>query len=174
MKSEYAIILYFDDHTNTIFQNMIDKIAVETGNYYMINNQIPPHVTIGAFFAEKEPKLSEFTEKINVGEIAFNDLGSFEPYVLFVAPEKNDYLRNCNIILSARFNDLGYEEDQLYTIDNWIPHLTLATKLNAEQIEKARSFANFTPFSGQVEKIALVKCNPFREIDCYGLGGGTV
>ena len=44
-------ILCFDDHTNTIFQNMIDKIAMETGNHYMINNQIPPHVTIGAFFS---------------------------------------------------------------------------------------------------------------------------
>lgn len=167
MKTEYAVVLYFDDQTNAIFYNMINKIAEITGNYYMVNNQIPPHITIGDFFTEDEPDISKFKEKMQSGEIVFNDLGSFDPCVFYAAPAINDYLRNCNKIFYEWSKSLGYEENKLYAYNNWIPHLTIATKLNSEQLQKAFSVANFTPFSGRTEKIALVKCNPYKEIDCY-------
>lgn len=169
MKSEYAVVLYFDNHTNAIFQSMIDKIAEATGNHYMTNNQIPPHITIADFFTEDEPDISKLAEKIESGKIVFKDLGCFEPTVLYASSELNDYLRKCNTTLSDLINKLGYEENKLYTYNNWIPHLTLATKLDSGELEQAFSAVDFIPCSGRSERIALVKCNPYREICCCNL-----
>ena len=44
-KTEYAVVLYFDNRINTTFQNLINKIAIATGNHYMIDNIILPYVT---------------------------------------------------------------------------------------------------------------------------------
>ena len=43
----YAIVLYFDDTTNKIIGNMIERTATLSGNSYMLDINIPPHVTLG-------------------------------------------------------------------------------------------------------------------------------
>lgn len=169
MRSEYAVVLYFDQYTNSIFQNMINKAAEVTDNHYMTENRIPPHLTIGIFSTEDEPDISKLTEKITCGRIKFDRLGSFEPRVFYAAPEKSDYLKNCNDILYEWIRTSGYKENKLYANDSWIPHLTIAIKLDSEQLQKAFSAADFTPFSGRAEKFALIKCSPYREVACYDL-----
>lgn len=88
MRSEYAIVLYSDEKTNAMLQDLIDKIAEAIGNSYMIDNRIPPHIT-------------------------------------------------------------------------------LATKPDPEQLQTAFSLTVPNAFVGRTEKIAPVKCNPYRETDCY-------
>jgi hypothetical protein len=46
---EYAIVLYFDEKTEEIINSLIKKIADKTGNKYMVDNKIPPHITISLF-----------------------------------------------------------------------------------------------------------------------------
>ena len=169
MKSEYAVVLYFDSRTNAIFQALIEELAAVTGNFYMSEHCIPPHVTIGDFFAEDAENIGVFAEGVKSGEIEFNGWGAFVPSVLYAIPVSGDYLRACNRSVSGWIRDSGYKENKLYACGNWIPHLTVATKLTAEQFEKARVAAKFTPFFGRAEKIALVKCNPYREICCCDL-----
>lgn len=169
MRSEYAIVLYFDDRTNAILQNMIDEIAKVTGNGYMIDNRIPPHITVGDLFAEEEPDISDLAEKIKGGEIAFSGCGCFEPYVFYIVPEMSGYLKGCNIASSEHIKNTEYEENRLYSPNNWKPHITLATKLDPEQLNKAFSLIDPIPFSGRTERIALVRCNPYREKKCYFL-----
>lgn len=41
----YLISIYFDKQTNKTLQWYIDKIAEKTGNHFMIENRVPPHMT---------------------------------------------------------------------------------------------------------------------------------
>lgn len=169
MRSEYAIVLYFDDKTNAILQDLIDKIAEATGNSYMTDNRIPPHITIGDLFGEQKPDISKLAKEIKSAEITFDSIGCFEPYVFYIAPKMNGYLKSCNITSDEYIKASGHEENELYSPDNWQPHITLATKLNSEQLQRAFSLTVPTAFVGRTEEIALVKCNPYREIDRYFL-----
>ena len=42
----YLISAYFDEHVTKGLQRLIDNIAKETGNTYMIENNVPPHLII--------------------------------------------------------------------------------------------------------------------------------
>ena len=42
----YLISVYFDDKSNKIISNYINKIAQKTGNTFMTDNHVPPHLTI--------------------------------------------------------------------------------------------------------------------------------
>ena len=46
---KYLISLYFDDNTNKQIYGYIEKVAVVTGNDYMLANHVPPHITVSSF-----------------------------------------------------------------------------------------------------------------------------
>ena len=45
----YFISLYFDNKTNERIQRYIDKIANCSGNVFMTENKVPPHITVSSF-----------------------------------------------------------------------------------------------------------------------------
>jgi hypothetical protein len=57
----YAISLFFDDDSTQILNSLINSIAEITGNFYVVENHIPPHITLGMFKGTKdtEQKLCE-------------------------------------------------------------------------------------------------------------------
>ena len=61
----YLISAYFDEHVTKGLQRLIDNIAKETGNTYMIENNIPPHLTISSFETRKPDNLKEEFMKLN-------------------------------------------------------------------------------------------------------------
>ena len=60
----YAVSLHFSQKVNEIVISTLQAIADETGNRFMIENKIPPHIAIGAFHAarEEEAKLLQLVE----------------------------------------------------------------------------------------------------------------
>ena len=40
---DYAVIMFFDKNTEDKINEVIQKIAQNNGNNYMIENKIPPH-----------------------------------------------------------------------------------------------------------------------------------
>ena len=60
----YAVSLHFSQKINDIVISTLQTIADKTGNSFMIENKIPPHITIGAFHAarEEEAKLLQLVE----------------------------------------------------------------------------------------------------------------
>ena len=49
----YLISLYFDEKIEKTIQQLIDKVAEKSGNKYMIEGRVPPHITISAFETEE-------------------------------------------------------------------------------------------------------------------------
>ncbi len=55
----YLVSLYFDEETERILQKLIRRTAEKTGNFYMLEHEIPPHLTIAACKTKRERELNE-------------------------------------------------------------------------------------------------------------------
>ena len=167
----YAIVLYFDDATNKTIGNLIERTAALSGNNYMLDIGIPPHVTLGCFFSDEQADLYEqvksFAKGVTPFEVTFHSIGAFEPYVLFASPVKDECLSQLNASLhESLLDDYEPAENANYLPDRWMPHCSLVVKLDKEQFAKAQTIETEVklPLSAQVVKIALAKCNPYSEV----------
>ena len=172
----YAIVLYFDDATNKIIGNVIERAAVLSGNSYMLDINIPPHVTLGCFFSDEQLDLHErvesFVKSVTPFEVTFHSIGAFEPYVLFASPVKDERLTQLNALLhESLLNSYEPAENANYLPDRWMPHCSLAVKLDAEQFAKAKAIESEIdlPFTARVTKIALAKCNPYNVMATWNI-----
>lgn len=81
----YLISLYFDEKTNRLLQRYIDKIAQQTGNTFMIDHQVPPHMTVSAVEARSAEQLRSAFEdlcgRLSQGKIRFVSIGQLLPHV---------------------------------------------------------------------------------------------
>ena len=97
----YLVSIYFDDKASKTIQGLINKAAYKSGNNFMIDGNVPPHITIASFQTQEERKVIELlNEKIKViesGMITFASIGVFKSSVIYLAPVLNDYLHNSNV-----------------------------------------------------------------------------
>lgn len=62
----YLISLYFDENTQDKLKYLMKKVAEKSGNPYMIEANVPPHITIAMFDTKEENKVIElFDTKIH-------------------------------------------------------------------------------------------------------------
>ena len=174
----YAVSLHFSQKVNDIVISTLQAIADETGNRFMIENKIPPHITIGAFHAarEEEAKLlqlvEEFAQGQKAGSVQFSKIGDFNGKVLFLQPEKNLFLSKINNALhSLLLPEFEKAENGYYLPDIWFPHTTLATRLNQSQFSAAEEIAKkiSLPLEAPIEELAVYQCSPFLELKKFGL-----
>ena len=75
----YLVSLYFDKQTDYILSNLMKQIARKSGNSYMLERQIPPHLTIGMVRQGKETDLLQHLDRCvkywNRTEIAIVSIG---------------------------------------------------------------------------------------------------
>lgn len=172
----YLISIYFDEQTNKRISQYMKRVAKESGNSYMIDGEVPPHITISAFETRNEKEaieqLGNVVKRLSSGEIQWVSVGMFLPYVLYLAPVLNEYLHN--------LSEEVYQE--LLRIDNirirscyqpfcWVPHTTIGKKLSKEEMLLAIKTMQqeFGVFRGNVTKIGLAKTNPYRDVVTYEL-----
>ena len=174
----YLISIYFDDETNKKIQNYINAVAKHTGNTYMLEGKVPPHITISSMEAkgEKEKEiilqLEKCVKQLEQGKLQWVSVGIFLPYVIYLAPVLNEYLHK---ISSTVYESMGDIDDimigKYYRPFQWLPHTTIGKKLSQEEMRKAFEVMQnqFTPFSGTVTKIGLARTNPYRDIVTFEL-----
>lgn len=174
----YAVSLHFSQKVNDIVISTLQAVADETGNRFMIDNKIPPHITIGAFHAarEEEAKLlqlvEDFAQGQKAGTVQFSEVDDFNGKVLFLKPEKNLFLSEINkdlhTLLLPAFEKA---ENGYYLPDIWFPHTTLATKLNQNQFSAAKEIAKkiSLPLEAAIEELAVYQCSPFLELKKFEL-----
>lgn len=174
----YAVSLHFTPDVNEIITSAVNAIAEVTGNSFIIENKIPPHVTIGAFHAAKEDEtkliqiVEDFTKTQKAGAVRFTEIGNFNGKVLFLKPEKDGFLAQMNEELhTILLPEFEKAENGYYLPEIWFPHTTLATKLNKSQFEKAFKIAESInlPLETEINEIAVYQCSPFAELKRYKL-----
>ena len=172
----YAVSLHFTQDVNEIISAATKEIAELTGNTFMLDNKVPPHITIGAFHAGKkdEQKLlqlvQDFSKNQTPGLIQFIAPGDFNQKVLFLKPQKDDYLTSINKALhKIMLPEFQEGENGYYLPDIWFPHTTLATRLNQTQFLQALEIAKkiTLPLEAKVHDIGVYLCSPFAELKRY-------
>lgn len=174
----YAVSLHFTQDINEIIYNTMTSIAELTGNDFMIKNKVPPHVTIGAFHGTKETEekliqiVKEFSRTHQSGLVRFSEVGNFNGKVLFLKPEKDNFLSTINnelhkvILPEFKAGENGY-----YVPEIWFPHTTFATGLNQTQFSKALELAEkiTLPLEAKISNIGFYQCSPFLELNRFPL-----
>lgn len=172
----YLISIYFDRQTNQTFQRYIDQIAEKTGNTFMTEHKVPPHMTISAIEARDVevlvPAFQSLQGKVSGGEVTFVSVGQLLPYVFYATPVLNAYLQELSEQIFQTFSLI--EETSIskyYQPFSWLPHVTLGKTLTKEQMQKAFSVMqdSFAPFSARCTEIGLAKVNPHEDVIRYKL-----
>jgi len=107
----YLISAYFDEHTTRQLQRFIDAVAQNTGNTYMIDNNVPPHLTISSFETRNPQNLCD--DFVKLSELESHDInifsvGEFLPYVIYVTPVLDLHLQQT---AEKVYNILAVRED---------------------------------------------------------------
>ena len=168
----YLITAYFDDESTYILQKHINAIAKASNNTYMTDNKVPPHLTICQAEAPNVDVLCDgfkaFAEGLKSEEVTLASIGMLFPYVVYSAPVPNEYLlsmsKKANEIISA-IPDVSV--NKYYRTDSFLPHVTLAKKLDEEQMLRAISSmrSSFVPINANIVRVGLSKVNPHFDVD---------
>ena len=118
--------------------------------------------------------VEEFSKNQKSGIIQFTEIGNFNNKVLFLKPEKDEFLSEINkklhefILPKFEKGENGY-----YTPENWVPHTTLATRLNQKQHTEILNIASKIklPLESNISEVAVYQCSPFAELKRFDLKG---
>ncbi len=167
----YLISLYFDEQTNKKIQYYINKIAEQTGNTFMTDNRVPPHLTISSIEARSGELLvshmDSLRDYLKQGTIQMVSVGALFPYVLYMTPVLNEYLLEMSEKIYNTYRHIPeVSVSRFYQPMQWLPHVTLGKTLTKEQMQIAFQIMqeSFAPFDAKIAKIGLAKTNPHEDI----------
>lgn len=126
----YLISVHFDDHANKILQRYIDEVAKATGNTFMIDHKVPPHMTISSIEAKSvdvlKPAFESLAEKLafirtRTGNSSFgnNVQGNFN--------QSNSNQSNSNLGESNKI--------QIVSVGQLLPYVLYATPVLNEMLQ---------------------------------------
>lgn len=172
----YLISIYFDKQTEKRLQNLINRVSEATGNTFMLDNQVPPHITVASIETKQEAavieQLDRLAAQMHQGTIQLVSIGAFLPQVIYVEPVLNEYLHNLSVRLTDDFSKIENTIcSPYYQPFHWLPHCTIGKQLSKEQmVEAYRVLQNhFVPIEGKVVKLGIAKTNPHRDIKVWEL-----
>lgn len=170
----YLISIYFDESTNQKLQQYIHQIAKITGNRYMLDFHVPPHITISSFNTKDEECVISMLEKqvkrIKQGSLQWVSVGMFLPGVIYLMPVLNEYLHTMSVGIYQQLMQMDHVEiSKCYRPFQWIPHTTVGKKLSKEEMVAAFQVIQnqFGVFHGMVTQLGLAKTNPYQEIALF-------
>ena len=172
----HYISIYFDQETNRLLQNYINKVAQKSGNTFMTAQNIPPHITVSAFKTQNENEIiSSLEERLKgwkSGTLQWVSVGIFLPYVIYLAPVLNEYLQELSISVYESIQQTKKAViSPFYRPMQWMPHTTIGKTLSKEQMQTAFQVLqeNFGIFTGNAVQIGLARTNPYRNLAVINL-----
>ena len=167
----YLVSIYFDENTNKKIQKFINQVAQKAGNTFMLDENVPPHITVSAFEALAEEQvikvLSHVAIELKKDTLQWVSVGQFFPYVLYIAPVLNEYLHDMSVQIYNALSQIdGVKISPYYQPFQWLPHSTIGKTLTKEEMKIAFEVMqnSFGMFEGEVLRIGLAKPNPHRDI----------
>lgn len=167
----YLVSVYFDNSAAKRIQTLIDQVAAASGNHYMTDKQVPPHLTLSAIEARSAevliPVMKKLEGRLQQGTVQFVTVGQLLPYVLYTMPVLNPYLQG----LSEQIYDAvsiipETTVSRYYRPHSWLPHVTLGKTLSREQMRQAFAVVQvkFSVFEAQVTELGLASVNPHDDV----------
>ena len=172
----YLVSVYFDKKTDNRIRTYIQNIAEKTGNTYMVDHDVPPHITLSAFEICNENLLVDAIDKVivkkNTGMLQWIGIGVFKNSTIFIQPILNEYLHDLSCkIYESIINLPGVKVSKYYKPFSWLPHTTIAKQLSEQEMQTAFQILSksFGMFEGDVVRIELAKKSPYRELASWDL-----
>lgn len=126
----YLISVYFDDHANKILQRYIDEVAKATGNTFMIDHKVPPHMTISSIEAKSvdvlRPAFESLAEKLAFTRIRAGN-SSLGNNVQGNSNQSNSNQSNSNLGESNKI--------QIVSVGQLLPYVLYATPVLNEMLQ---------------------------------------
>lgn len=173
----YLVSLYFDEKSDARIRQYINTVAKRTGNTYMQDGNVPPHITISAFETRNEKqvidRLNTCMNQQQKGWVQWASVGAFFPNVIYISPVLNVYLHELSVSV---YDAVKGVEDTIihkcYQPFCWLPHTSISKKLSAEEMKAAFAVMqeSFGMFSGEGIRIGLAKTNPYEDLVTWELG----
>ncbi|HEK9100396.1 2'-5' RNA ligase family protein [Bacillus pfraonensis] len=157
----YAVIATFDE----IFSKHVKEIReerIDIGH----NEDIEPHITLADYHTLDlklyREELEKFTEHIGCFPVRFSSVGTFPTNgTIFLAPTVTGRLLELHQSFHNHFADFHDQPQSYYVPEKWVPHCTIANRLDKEQFIRVMEFV-YKDFSAQkavVESLKLIKVN---------------
>ena len=126
----YLVSIYFDEKTTSRMQGYITQVAKRSGNPFMIEKNVPPHLTISAFETRSEDQVislfEETRDMFQSGEIIWCSVGAFFPNVLYLSPVLNTYLQELSEkVYKELLKTADVKVHKCYRPMQWVPHATM-------------------------------------------------
>ena len=71
----YLVSVYFDNTATKRIQTLVEQIAAASGNHYMTEKQVPPHLTLSSIEARSIdvliPAVKQLENKLRQGTVQF-------------------------------------------------------------------------------------------------------
>lgn len=172
----YLISIYFDEKTDKKIRYLMEQIAKNTGNTTLLDDNVPPHITVSSLETKDENAairlLEECASTLSQNDIQWTSVATFFPYVIYLSPLLNEYLLNMSKTVYDTFSKMdNISINKYYQPFSWQPHTTVGRKLSEKEMRIAFETLqkHFVPFSGTVTKIGLARTNPHTDIMIFEL-----
>lgn len=172
----YLITAYFNEKANRTIQQLISTVAKRTGNTFMTDHQVPPHMTISSIEARSADVLKEpFTDlrmahQLKKTRIRFVSPGQLLPYVLYITPVLNDELQELSRSVYEKMSGIPETTiSRVYKPGSWLPHTTIGKTLDKGQMLMAFQAMQdaFVPFDAVIVELGLSRVNPHRDVERF-------
>lgn len=183
----YSISLLFDEISTKNINTLINQISTITKNFYKIDKNIPPHITLGMFKVpiEQQDNLKKIITEINstfISGIPTNNkkinltkLDFFKNKILFLTISSNNTQKKLSQEILFSLNEQLHNKllpfyksacNNFYIPKNFHPHCTLATGLSTFQINQIQKNQNqlIIPKTITLNKISLAIQKPYKKI----------
>lgn len=161
----YALVGYLDNETEKNFKRLWTNLSEKNITHYGIENRgRRPHITIADYeildkniFIELLEKFYEEKQKV---DISLNILGTFiNTGTLFIAPTLSTELLTFHNNHHKYFKEFNENENSFYLPGKWIPHCTIASRLDEDKMIQAFRYckSNIGKTNCMLDEIALIE-----------------
>lgn len=162
-KTMFLVSVYFDPLTNRTLQKFIGELAEKTGNKFMIENNVPPHMTflqIQTRNAQKELEevMTRLDGKLQKIPLVFTACGGEIPNVIYAKVKLSEELKAQIDLVYEEFSKIAdIKINPHYLPEIFFPHVTLAKTLSREAQADGLEYIqrNFSMFTGELNEAGL-------------------
>jgi len=169
---DYAVIVYFDHVSEGKIRRIQSEVSRVTGNTYLSDNRILPHITLSLFskesFQEILEDLASFAPELRDISVSLSSIGVFNstPAVVNLLPVVSDELIYIHENLAEKLSRHISDFNPYYERANWVPHCAVAVNIAPDELTGAieTTCRLFTPMACKFSTLSLVECNPYSKV----------
>jgi 2'-5' RNA ligase len=168
----YAIELFLDQETCKHIRRVWERLHDLGIGGPLYDSGAFPHITLSIFdeldLESSKRNIELLAERFPSFELSFTEIATFTEArnVVFLKADESSTLTSMKEYLSRALATTAAEEWYYSRDERWVPHVTLAIDVPAEQIQAAVEIASHIPLPliGSALKVGVVQLEPLKHL----------